>query len=43
MTLKVFKVFNTEKGLYDFLATLKVSNIEERLHHFLETPKVFEK
>ena len=38
MTLEVF---NTEKGLHEFLTTLKVFNIEKRLHHFLETLKGF--
>ena len=38
MTLKVF---NTEKGLHDFLTSLKVFNIETGLHHSLETLKGF--
>ena len=40
--LRLFKVFNAEKGLLeDFLTTLKVSNIAKGLHHFLETFKGF--
>ena len=42
MTFVRLQVFNTEKGLEDFLTTVKVFNIQKGLHHFLITRKVFD-